>query len=144
MELIIIISRSCAPFEIADIRIFFCDDQVLSNCPTLLVINPKISRKFDRAAHPFRNIDKRAIGKDSGIERCKIIVPDRNDAAQIFFDQLRIKMNRLRNRSRGQHPLLSTSFETSFLKKPNQRRHRQRHSSAASVHPEGSRAAQRF
>ena len=85
MQLVVVIGRRCAAFEIADIRALFRDDQRPLKLARFFVVDAEIGRKLHGAAHSFRNIDERTIGKDSGIQGGKIVVADRHDGSQDIF-----------------------------------------------------------
>ena len=79
MQLVFIALRRGAALKIADIRLILGDDERPLELARILLIDPEIGRKFHRAAHAFRDVDERPVGKDSRIQCRKVVVTDRHD-----------------------------------------------------------------
>ena len=111
VQLILVAHRRSAAFEIADIAALVGDDQCPFDLPGIFRVDTEIGRKLHRAAHPFGDVDERAIGKDRAIERGEIIVVHRHNLAEIFADEIRIFLNRFRNAAEDNASPLQFSAE---------------------------------
>ena len=88
MQLILIALRRRTAFQIRHITFIIGNNQRTLKLPGILGINTKISRKFHRTAHAFRNINKRPVGKHGRIQAGKKVVGVRNNGTEIFLHQL--------------------------------------------------------
>ena len=99
MQLILVALGRRAAFEIADIGAFVRDDERALELPGLRRVDAEIGGKLHRAAHAFRHIDERSVGKHRRIERREEIVGDGNHGAQIFAHQVAVVADRLGDRT---------------------------------------------
>ena len=87
MQLVFIARGGRAAFKIAHISALIGDDEGALELAGVLFIDAEIGRKLHRAAGAGRNVDERAIRKDGGVERGKIIIRLRHNGAEIFLHQ---------------------------------------------------------
>ncbi len=99
VQLIFIAHRRGATFEIAHVRAFVGDDERALELAGLRGVDAEISRKLHRTAHAFRDVAKRTVGEDGGIQRGIKIVRVRHDRAEIFFDEFGMFLHRFAERT---------------------------------------------
>ena len=99
MQLVFVALWRRTALQIADIAFIVGNNQ----CPFKLAgvsgVDAKIGGKFHRAANALGNINKRTVGKNCRIQAGKKIVGIGNNAAEVFFDQLRMFFDSLGNRT---------------------------------------------
>ena len=100
MELILVAHRGGASLQIAHIRPFVRDDERPLKLSGLRGVDPKIGRELHRTADPLWNVHERTVRKDGGVQRGKEVVIGRDHRAEIFFHQVRVLSNRLRERTK--------------------------------------------
>ena len=105
VQLIFITHRSGAAFEITHVTALIGNNEGALKLPRLSGVNSKIRTQLQRTPHPFGDIYKRAIAEHRRIKRGKKVVRVRHHRAEIFFDELRMLLHRLGERTEN-HAML--------------------------------------
>ena len=87
VQLILIAHRRRAAFEITHMTPFISHDQRALKLPGLRGINSKIRAQLQRAANPFRDVNKRTVTEHRRVKRGKKVVRIRYHRAEVFLDQ---------------------------------------------------------
>ena len=100
MQLALVALGCGAAFQIGHIAALVGNDQRALKLARVFRIDAEIGRQFHRAAHPRRDIDKRAVREYSRI-KCRIeIILHRHNRAEVFFHQFGVVLDRFRNRAK--------------------------------------------
>ena len=110
MQLVLVAARGRTAFEVAHVSPFVGHDQRTFELSRPRRIDPEIGRQLHRTADTPRDVAKRSVGEDRGIERRIEIVGIGDDAAQVFLHQVGEVAQRLGDRTEddalfGQHIL---------------------------------------
>ena len=95
VQLVLIAHRRGASLQVTHIAAFVGDDQRALELTRFGGVDAKVSGQLHRTAHPFRDVTKRAVTEDGGVERREEVVGVGHDRAEIFPDQLRVIVHRL-------------------------------------------------
>ena len=99
MQLVFVALGCRAALKVADVRALVGDDQGALELAGVLLVDAEVGRQLHRAAHARRNVDERTIRKHRAVQCREEIVGDRHNRSEIFFDEFRMRMHRLRNRA---------------------------------------------
>src|SRR5262249_12651587 len=99
VQLVFVALRSRAAFKIVYEAARFGDDQGAFKLTGFARVDAQEGRQVDRASHTGRNINKRTVSEDGCIQGRVKIVRERYHAAEIFFNELRMRVQCLRNRT---------------------------------------------
>ena len=94
VQLVFVPHGGGAAFQVAYVAAFFGDDQGAFELAGVGGINPEVGRQFHGAANALRDVHERAVREHRRVQGGKVVVADRDDAAQIFFHQLGVFMHR--------------------------------------------------
>ena len=96
VQLVLVAHRRRAPFEVADVRPLFGDDERPLELPGLLRVDAEVGRQLHRAAHALRDVRERAVAEDRGVQRREEVVRVRHDRAEVLPHQLGMVLHGLR------------------------------------------------
>ena len=68
MELVLVAHWRSATFEVAHESTFFADDERSLKLTGVLGVNSEVSREFHWASGTFRNVNKRSVTENGGVE----------------------------------------------------------------------------
>ena len=87
VQLIFVAHRGGAAFEVTYVAPFFGDDQRTFELARPRLIDSEVRREFHGAANALRNVAKRAVGEDRGVQRGIEIVRVGHHGAHVFLHQ---------------------------------------------------------
>ena len=99
MELVFVPHRRGAAFEIADGGTFIGNDQRPLELAGARAVDAEVGRQLHRAANAFRDVAERPVREDGRVERGEKVVGVRNDRSQVLANQIRMVLNRVRERT---------------------------------------------
>ena len=95
MELVLVAHGGGAAFQVGDIGVLIGDEQCALELPRSGLVDTEIGGEFHRAAHSLGDVAERPVGENGGIEGRIKIVRIGNDAAEVFFHQVRVLLDGL-------------------------------------------------
>ena len=100
MQLVLVAHGGRTTFEIAHISIIIGNDQRALKLSCITSVNTEITAQFHGTAYTLGDVDKRAIGEDSRVQRCKEIVLIGHHRSQIFAHQVRMLLDGITYRTK--------------------------------------------
>src|SRR4029078_12172294 len=91
--------RRRAALEVANVRSLVGDDQRSLELAGVRRVDAEVRRELDRAAHAFRHVHERAVGKHRAVQRGEEVVAVRNDRAKILLDEIWMLAQRFTERA---------------------------------------------
>src|SRR6266436_3018920 len=104
-------SRCGAAFEVADVSALVGDDQRALELSGVALVDAEIGRQLHRAANAGRHVDERTVGEYRRVQGREEIVRCRHHGAEIFFDEIGMLADRLRDRHADHAGLLQLLLE---------------------------------